>query len=219
MPCRSDVSTTSTRPAWRPGSAKPTPVQCAGSILCTGAGVQRAVVNSSLRSLPPRGPFLPTPTPTHPHTAQHMTQPHAARDTQQQPRECSTQPRTQYHTHTRTQKAESRWGASSCWPAHCALAALLFACCCPPSASAVVVVAARCRHPPPPPAAPAPALSGAPAPAPQLPTTTTNQQPAPAPCPSPGAAYASARRLLVAESAGSRFSLSLLVLSRFSSGL
>ena len=114
----------------------------------TGAGVQRAVVNSSLRSLPPeRGPFLPTPTPTHPHTAQHMTQPHAARDTQQQPRECGTQPRTQYHTHTRTQKAESRWGASSCWPAHCALAALPFACCCPQSA--VVAVAARCRHPPP----------------------------------------------------------------------
>ena len=84
------------------------------------ASVQRAVVNSSLRSLPPEGPSSPLPLPPTHSTAHHMTQPHAARDTQQQPCECGTQPRTQYHTHTRTQKAESRWGASSCWPAHCA---------------------------------------------------------------------------------------------------
>ena len=206
MPCRSDVGTTSTRPAWRPGSTKPTAVQCAGSILCRGASFQRAVVNSSLRSLPPEGPSSPLPLPLPPtHTAQHMTQPHAARDTQQQPRECGTQPRTQYHTHTRTQKAESRWGASSCWPAHCALAALPFACCCPQSA--VVAVAARCRHPPPATtaaherAARGATRSGqqaAPAPAPALSAALQPQRPNhqhPAPAPALGA-YASAQRLL-----------------------
>jgi hypothetical protein len=151
----------------------------------TGAGVQRAVVNSSLRSLPPeRGPFLPTPTPTHPHTAQHMTQPHAARDTQQQPHECGTQPRTQYHTHTRTQKAESRWGArlSSWWPAHCALAALPFACCgcsaLPPPATRHHRRARARRSITGSGQQAAPALSGAPAPAPQPRTS-----------PSPNSAY------------------------------